>query len=306
MDTDIQQPVVPRALKPGDTIGIAAPAGPFDKKKLEAGVGLLESMGFKVFIPDGLFAQEDYLAGSDGHRADVLNRLFADQSIQAIMCARGGFGSLRILSRIDKDIIRNNPKIFIGFSDITAIHAFLYQRCGLVSFHGPMATTLSTGCPKTRDVFLDVLTRGKKLSIKPSKGRIIQQGLATGPVFGGNLATLCHLTGTEYQPDLRGHILFLEDTDEPHYKIDRMLIQMKLAGVFDGLAGVVLGSFSDCGELDGIYKIVERQFRDDDIPVFAGFDIGHDTSNMTLPLGLNATLDTDNHMFLYHEPSARG
>jgi muramoyltetrapeptide carboxypeptidase len=306
MDSRTQRPVVPKALKKGDIIGIVAPAGPFDKAKLHAGTQVLESMGFKVFLPDGLFKKDDYLAGPDAHRAETLNRLFENDSIRAIMCARGGFGSLRILSLINTESVRNNPKIFIGFSDITAIHSFLYTKCDLVSFHGPMATTLADNCLKTRDALFEAITAGKKLRIKPEKGRIIQHGLAQGPVFGGNMATLCHLTGTEYEPDLKGHILFFEDTDEPLYKIDRMLTHMKLAGVLDGVAGIVLGSFKNCGKPEGVCTIFERMFRDEGIPVLAGFVIGHEKSNMTVPIGLKATLDTDNHLFLFHEPSTCG
>ncbi len=305
MNSKIQKLIVPNALKKGDIIGIVAPAGPFDKAKLQAGIKVLESMGFKLFVPEGLFKKEDYLAGSDTHRAETLNRLFENDSIRAIMCARGGFGSLRILSLINTEIVRNNPKIFIGFSDITAIHSFLYTKCGLVSFHGPMVATIADNCLKTRDAMFEAITAGKKLRIKPEKGWIIQHGIAQGPVFGGNMATLCHLTGTEYEPDLKGHILFFEDTDEPLYKIDRMLTQMKFAGVLDGVVGIVLGSFKNCGEHEKVYMIFERMFRDDGIPILAGFAIGHEQSNITVPIGLKATIDTDNHLFLFHEPSVK-
>jgi len=303
MDSRMEKPVVPTALKQGDIIGIVAPAGPFDMSKLQAGIKILESMGFKPFVPEGLFQKQDYLAGSDAHRAQIVNRLFENDSVRAIICARGGFGSLRILSLINPESVRNNPKIFIGFSDITAIHSFLYKTCDLVSFHGPMAATIADNCTKTREALFEAVTSGKKLRIRPENGRTIYPGMAQGPVFGGNMATLCHLIGTEYLPDLKGHILFLEDTDEPLYKIDRMMTQMEFAGFLDGVAGVVLGSFTNCGDSEKLERLFGRVFRGRGIPVLSGFPFGHGKSNITIPLGVKATIDTDNHLFLFHEPS---
>ncbi len=284
--------LIPRSLSHGDTIGIAAPAGAFEKEKFYQGIAVLEGMGFQVFVPDYLFEKKGYLAGDDAHRANLLNRLFADNQIKAILCARGGFGSLRILSLLDFEIIRNNPKIFVGFSDITAILSVLYEKCGLVTFHGPVLTTLGTGDQKTKDALFSALSSGIKSDIRPEKGVIIQEGIASGILSGGNLATLCHLLGTQFQSDLRGHILLLEDISEPAYKIDRMLTQMKIAGCFDQVAGVVLGSFEDCGDMNDIFRIVKNIFRSCQIPVLAGFDIGHGKCNITLPLGIEAILDT--------------
>jgi len=149
------------------------------------------------------------------------------------------------------------------------------------------------------------LTSDRKLKIKPSKGVTIRAGSSAGTVSGGNLATLCHLVGTPFEPDFNDHILVLEDIEEPNYKIDRMLVQMKLAGCFKGLAGLALGTFKDCGNLDGIYRVVEKVFKDDDFPILAGFEIGHGRTNITFPVGLRATLDADNHMLLYHSPATK-
>ncbi len=300
---------LPKALRPGDTIGIVAPAGPFDKGKFFQGIKVLEEMGFNVFIPDDLLENdedvenENYLAGTDTQRSNLVNRLFADRKIKAIFCARGGFGSVRILSLLDYELIKKNPKIVMGFSDISALLSVLYSKCGLVTFHGPVVTTLATCDQDTKEGVVAAITSGKKLKIKPSQGIIIKPGSAVGVVSGGNLATLCHLTGTPFEPSFNGHIVVLEDICEPHYKIDRMLIQMKLAGCFKGIAGLVLGSFEDCGGFDGILRIVERIFREDDIPILGGFAIGHGNRNVTIPMGIKATLDTDCHMLLYHEPA---
>lgn len=297
--------ILPSVLKPGDTLGIVAPAGPFEQMKLQRGISILEQMGFRVFTPEGLFEKEDYLAGSDEHRAHLLNTLFKEEAVKAVICARGGFGSLRILSLLDYKAIRKSQKIFIGFSDITALLSVFENRCGLICFHGPMVTTLADSDPKSREAMSLALTSGRKLKIKPSKGLTIRAGSSSGTVSGGNLATLCHLVGTPYEPDFKDHILVLEDIEEPNYKIDRMLVQMKLAGCFNGLAGLVLGTFKNCGNLDGIYRVVEKVFKEYDFPILAGFEIGHGRTNITFPIGLKATLDAENHMLLYHSPATK-
>ncbi len=296
-----QQVSIPKKLIPGDTIGIVAPAGPFDREKFEKGVLVLEKMGFKVLVPNGLFKQDTYLAGSDSHRADMVNSLFKNASVDAIICARGGFGSIRILSLLDYQTIQKNPKIFMGFSDISALLSVLNDRCQLVCFHGPMVTTLSDIDQESKDSMVQSLTSGKKLRITLQKGLTIKSGKTVGKVSGGNLATLCHLIGTPFEPDFKDCILVIEDIGEATYKIDRMLIQMKLAGCFKDLAGLVLGSFKDCGKMEAIYEIVEKVFREDTFPILAGFEIGHGTSNHTIPIGLPATLDADDHLLLYNE-----
>jgi muramoyltetrapeptide carboxypeptidase len=298
-NTEVKR-VFPSALKPGDTVGIVAPAGVFDHMKLHRGISVVEQMGFKVFTPKGLFEKEDYLAGSDEHRAHLLNRLFKEPSVKAVICARGGFGSIRILSLLDYKTIQESRKIFLGFSDITALLYTFQTRCSLVGFHGPMITSLADANSKSREAMYRALTSDRKLTLKPAKGLTLKAGSRAGTVTGGNLATLCHLVGTPFEPNLNGHILVLEDIGEPHYKIDRMLVQMKLAGCFNGLAGLALGSFEDCGTLEGIYRIVERVFKEYDFPVLAGFEIGHGKTNITFPVGLKATLDADNHMLVYH------
>jgi len=291
----------PTALRTGDSIGVVAPAGPFDREKFQQGIEELKIMGFEPSIPSGVYEKDGYFAGSDEHRADLLNRFFADNTIKAVVCARGGFGSIRILSLLDFDTIRDNPKIFIGFSDITAIISALYNECGLISFHGPMVTTLADADQKSKDAMFSALTGYEKLEFTLQHGIAIKSGNSSGIVSGGNLATLCHLVGTPFEPDFDGHILIFEDIGEAPYKIDRMLSQMRLAGCFDRLAGLVIGSFKDCGEPDDVYRIVENIFKDDDIPILAGFEIGHMSSNITIPIGLTATLDTENNKLVFHE-----
>jgi len=303
MEIHQKTPVKPPRLVAGDTIGVVAPAGPFEKEKFLRGVVALESMGFGVSFDDELFVKSGYLAGSDNHRADRVNRLFADQTIKAIICARGGFGAMRTLALIDYEAVQSNPKIFIGYSDISALLSVLYKRCGLVTFHGPMISTLADTDQLTKDALFAALTSDTKLKLTPQKGLVIRPGLASGPVVGGNLTTLCHLVGTPYEPELKGRILLLEDKGEAAYRIDRMLSQMKLAGCFEDLAGLILGSFEDCGDMAEICRITEEIFNDDDIPVIAGFDCGHGKANITIPLGMEATLDTDRQQLTFHEPA---
>ncbi len=283
--------LVPAKLEIGDTIGIAAPASPFNLKEFKGGVSVLESMGFKTYCPEGIFNKNGYLAGDDENRAAVLNDLFSDSRIKAIICARGGFGSMRILSLLDYDMIFKNPKIFAGYSDVSALLSSLYEKCRLVTFHGPTVTTLSEASKRTRLAMFLTLTNRSDFEVKLRKGVSLKSGITSGTLLGGNLATLCHLIGTSCLPSYRGHILFIEERGEALYRIDRMLTQMKLAGCFDGLAGLLLGSFTDCGPAKEIYKVVTRVFGEMDIPVLAGFDGGHGKENITIPFGIKTTLD---------------
>lgn len=296
-------PALPPRISQGDTIGIVAPASPFDQDKFYRGAAILEAMGFRLLIPDDLFIRKGYLAGTDAHRARLINRFFSQKKIKAIMCARGGFGSIRVLSLLDFRTIHKNPKIFVGFSDISALLSALYTQCNLVSFHGPTVIGLAQASEATKSSLLLSLTTNPKGEIKPQKGFTIQSGSASGPVVGGNLTTLCHLVGTPYTLNLNGKILMIEDKGEAVYRVDRMLSQMKLAGCFDGIKGLVVGAFDDCGKLHEIYEVIADTFQYAGIPVLAGFDFGHGKTNITLPIGLTATLDADRQRLNFHEPA---
>lgn len=301
MDAKKNIQLLPGRLISGDTIGIVAPAGPFDRKEFDRGVVALKAMGFRIVVPGDIHIKNGYLAGPDIHRANLINTFFADRKIKAIICARGGFGSMRILSLLDFESIKKNPKIFIGFSDISAILSVLYTKCGFVVFHGPMVTSLGDTSRKTSKALLAAVSSEARLAIMPKTGKTIRHGLTSGPVAGGNLTTLCHLIGTPFEPMFQGHILFLEDKGEAGYRIDRMLSHMKLAGCFEGLAGLVLGSFEDCGPVSEIVGIVDNIFKEDNIPILAGFEVGHGKNNITIPIGLNATLDADRQLLSFHE-----
>jgi len=236
----------------------------------------------------------------------MVNRYFADTNVRAIMCARGGYGSIRILSLLDYKTIQKNPKIFVGFSDVSALLSTLYLRCRLVTFHGPTVTTLGNSDQKTKDSLLSIITSGEKPEIAMESGITIKSGSASGPVLGGNLNTLCHLLGTQFQPDFKGCILFLEDRGEAPYRIDRMLSQMKLAGCFNSLAGLILGNFKDCGDTDEIIRIADDLLKDDKIPIIAGFEVGHGKRNLAIPIGLNATVNTEQKLLVFNEPATTG
>lgn len=284
--------VLPPGLHAGDTIGIAAPAGPFQSDLFDRGVAVLRGMGFEVHIPEAIFQRDGFLAGPDKARAEVLNTLFRDPEVDAILCARGGYGSTRVLPYLDWEAIGRHPKAFVGFSDITVLHWVLHQRTGLVSFHGPMATTLASAGEQSLEHLKRVLTTNAPLDLAPSGTRVLQKGDAVGKVVGGNLTLLCHLVGTPYAPHFDGCILFVEDVAEAPYRIDRMLMQMSLAGCLQGISGLVLGQFEDCGALEDIYAVFLRTFGPLGIPIVAGFPIGHGRENTTLPLGIEARLTT--------------
>jgi muramoyltetrapeptide carboxypeptidase len=303
MDPSNKNPIRPPRLKPGDTIGIVAPAGPFDPRIFSQGLSTLESLGFRTRVSDEIFEKTGYLAGNDAQRAQLVNRLFKDPAINGIVCARGGFGSLRILPLVDFNVIRENPKVFIGFSDITALLTSITTRSGLVSFHGPLVTTLAKATEITRNTLLEAISSDMPLEIQPANSVVIQAGRAQGPLIGGNLTTLCHLLGTPFEPRFNHRILLLEDRGEAPYRIDRMLLQMKLAGCFDGIAGLVLGSFEGCGSPDAVFQVFEEHFRDISAPILAGFAVGHGEQNLTLPLGIDAILDTDRQILTFAEPA---
>jgi muramoyltetrapeptide carboxypeptidase len=207
---------------------------------------------------------------------------------------------------LDYNIIAENPKVFIGFSDISALLTVFFDRCGLVTFHGPVVTSLADANEFTIRSLFQTITSDGKLAIEVPNGITINPGTGSGILVGGNLATLCHLAGTPFAPSFRNKILFLEDRAEAPYKIDRMLMQMRLADCFEGLAGLVLGSFEDCGPVEGIVKIVKDIFGDFQIPIVAGLDAGHSGTNLTLPIGIEATLDADRQLLSYHRAATTG
>ncbi|MBW2108224.1 MAG: LD-carboxypeptidase [Deltaproteobacteria bacterium] len=289
----MRKPLIkPWALNRGDAIGIAAPASPFDPETFNAGVRVLESLGFEVKVPEGIFKKQGYHAGTEAQRAALLMELFQDDSLRGIMCARGGFGSMKLLPLLDFETIARHPKVLIGFSDISALLLAVLCKSGMVTFHGPLVTTLARGSERTVSVLFQAVSSSEPMVMKASEPVELCAGRASGPVLGGNLTTLVHLTGTPYAPALKGCLLFLEDRGEAPYRIDRMMSHLYLSGHLDGVRGVILGSFQDCGSLPEVYSVVSQVFGDRPVPILGGMDLGHGKDNMTIPLGLEATLDT--------------
>jgi muramoyltetrapeptide carboxypeptidase len=286
-------------LKSGDTIGICAPSGSFDKLKFEKGLEVIREMGFNPSVPKDIYETKRYLAGNDSLRAGVITDFFADKNVKAIMCARGGFGAIRILDLIDWKIVKKNPKIFIGFSDITALLINFTKLPLMKVIHGPNIVSLDRAEQKTRDSLYQLMTIGsagdssKVRNISLNAPVVINQGSCKGKILGGNLATLNHLVGTIYQPQFKDCILFIEDTGESPYKIDRMLTQMKMAGCFKEIRGVVAGSFKDCKNLQMVKEIIEEIFSEYQVPILAGLEAGHGRINLSLPLGVEVKLDTE-------------
>jgi len=248
-------------------------------------------MGYTVQVPQEVFAASGYLAGDDLNRATLLNRLVADAEVRAILCARGGFGSMRLLEAIDYRQAEAQPKYFMGFSDVTALLAAFHRCSHLVVFHGPTVSQLADADPATVEAMARVLSGALTVSLPAEE--VLRPGNARGPLMGGNLTTLCHLVGTPYFPSLTGSILLLEDRGEALYRVDRMLQHLKLAGCLKGIAGLALGRFDDCLPAQGLRQLVTERFREAEIPILAGLPVGHGALNRAIPLGLPAVLDTD-------------
>lgn len=277
-------------LKPGDLIGVAAPSARFDREKLDQGVASLIRLGFEVRVPELIYEKKRYLAGEDRFRAGVINELFADPDVKGIICARGGFGAMRMLDYLDWDQIRRHPKLVVGFSDVTALLTAIVQRCGFGTVHGPNLVSLADPDPETLSSFSRAVT-GRPETMSVTHGTCLHPGQAAGRLAGGNMATLVHLIGTTYQPEFHEAVLFLEDVGEPAYKIDRMLSQMKMAGLFDRIAGVLFGSFEDCANAEYIPDIIRDILPD--VPILMGMPSGHGRVNLSLQLGRPVLLDAD-------------
>lgn len=283
--------VCPPALKPSDRVAVVAPAGACRADALAPGLAVLSAFGLVPVRSEVLYQRHRYLAGEDEVRARALMAAFEDSSIAGIVCARGGYGSLRLLCRLDFDRIAAHPKRLVGFSDISALLWAVWDRAGLVCFHGPTVASLAKADSATVNAFHAALMAGPEITVALDEPRFLTAGDARGHLCGGNLTTLCHLLGTEFAPRFDGGIVVLEDRGEAPYRIDRMLTQMRLAGVLDGVRAVVLGDFIDCGAKADLWPVFEDILADLGVPVAAGCGVGHGARNLALPLGLPARLD---------------
>lgn len=294
----------PPPLRPGDRVGVLALASPSPAHELDAGRATLEKLGLKVVMDVG---SEDfrpsYLAGTDDYRASRFNEFVQDPEIKAIFCARGGYGSLRILPKISYEQLRLNPKALVGFSDITALLLACYGKAGLVCFHGPVVSTLVSGDSETLESLWTALSSTEPLELHFPEALCLRSGKTEGAVLGGNLTTLSHLLGTPFLPPLSGCILFLEDRGEPLYRLDRMLTQLIHAGHLGDVAGLILGDFSESGPRNELNNLVQERLASASFPILSGVPVGHEQRNLTLPLGLPATLDAGAGTLTYLHPA---
>lgn len=294
----------PRALAPGDLVKIVAPASNLKIDYLNRGIAELERLGFSVKVDDGILDLEKYTAGSDARRARELNDAFADPKVRAIWAARGGYGSMRLLNLLDHDLLRANPKVVIGYSDITSLHLFLYNRFGWVTFHGPMAAkdlAADTTAYDERSLLSALCSTGPPWQVGSTPMQVLHRGKTarvSGRLMGGCLSIISAMMGTPDEIDTRGSILFLEDTSTKPFAIDRMLTQLRLAGKFADLRAIVFGEMLDCVQHAGQGYVIEDVLRDCTadlgIPVFSGLPSGHSPrGNVTLPLGVSASVDVE-------------
>lgn len=316
----------PLQLNPGDLVGIVAPASPpRDPEQINWGVEQIKRLGFRVKLGKYVRRRLGYLAGTDQQRCSDLMRMFSDPGVKGIFAFRGGHGATRLLDRIDFSVVKRNPKIFVGFSDITALHWAFLKKAGLVTFHGPHLTS-QFGNSVPPQFVLDSVTKclcrdgvvGSICEGYPEKDKtitVLRSGQVTAPLVGGNLAIICNLIGTPWEVSLKGKILFIEDVGEPPRRIDRNLTFLLNSRRLQGVAGVAVGICVDChdqvetgaGECcQSVFDVLKDRLYGLKVPVVVGLPFGHCQYNAMLPMGLKARLDGDNGDLVIMESAVRG
>ncbi|MBK7104278.1 MAG: LD-carboxypeptidase [Ignavibacteriae bacterium] len=289
----------------GDTIGLISPASYINDKQLNEAIYNLENLGFKIKYNPAVKDKYGYLAGSDSARAEDFNKMILEDEVKAIVAVRGGYGCARMLKFIDYEAIKKNPKIIIGYSDITSLLYAIYKKTGLVCFHGPVGTSTFNdySLEHLKNIFLEPKENYKMKNSYSDENQIeiINNGICEGELVGGNLSIVVSMIGTEYDIDTKGKIIFLEEIGEEPYRIDRMLTQMKQSGKFKNCAGIALGVFKNCDvkkedpefenslTLQQVFKDVLGDLK---IPVIYGLSFGHIENKFTLPFGVKASLNT--------------
>ena len=298
-----QKAIRPPALQAGDTIGVVSPGSPMLRKQLEQGVEYLKSRGYQVVVGRHVFDTYGYLAGQDRDRADDLHYMFRDPKIKAVICSRGGYGSSRLLDKLDYELIRTHPKILVGYSDVTALQLAILKKANVLTFSGPMvAVEMGKRIDSfTEKHFWSMLSGeeacGNFVHPKGTEFTVLQSGKVEGQLVGGCLSLICSLIGTDYLPDFDGRILILEEVGEEPYRIDRFLNQLKAVGILQQVSGIIFAQFLDCvpkGETPSftIAEIIEEYIRPLQIPVVSGFLYGHSERKFTVPIGGWVQLDT--------------
>ncbi|MFJ7406308.1 MULTISPECIES: LD-carboxypeptidase [unclassified Lysinibacillus] len=298
----------PKALTEGDTIGLISASGATPPEKLYPAIASIEKLGFNVIVGETCRARHGYLAGSDELRAHDVNEMFRNPHVDGIFCIRGGYGATKILPRLDFDMIKENPKVFAGYSDVTALHIAFNQKCGFVTYHTPMPSTefIAQNMDQfTWDSFIKqvMATDNNCLLLNPPQQPMttLVTGKATGQLVGGNLTLITASLGTPYEIDTKGKILFLEDIDESEQRVDRMLTQLKLAGKLDEAQGLLLGAWTNCGpenpehperslSLNTIFEEILKPLKK---PILMDLACGHCLPTMSLPLGRTITVHAE-------------
>ncbi len=312
----------PAVLKPGDTVGLITPSTYVsDPDRIAMAIRTIEYFGLKMKMGKNVRKQTGYVGGTIAQRVSDVHDMFRDSEVKAVFTIRGGYGSGQLLDDIDYDLIRRNPKIFLGYSDITAMHLAIHQKTGLVTFHGPVTLSKFTGYTQEhfRRAMFDAMPIGSVTNPSPSDAlrpahtlRTVSPGKARGPLIGGNLSLIASLMGTPYEIDTRGKILFIEDVGEQPYSIDRMLTQLRLSAKLKSAAGIIFGECEDCKRSDykpsfdstfTVGEVVDNILGELKIPVLSGLTIGHTDDQLTLPLGVMATLDADKGELVIEEPA---
>lgn len=309
LKTNHQQKTKPKPLKKGDTLGLVAPASPiYEASVFNKMLTELERIGFTLKLGKHVQNRRGYLAGTDSERAEDLMNMFKDPGVDAIMCIRGGWGCNRILPMLDFDLIRDNPKVFCGFSDITSLHMAIYKKSDLITFHGPVGK--SEWNEFTAKAFKQITWKGQKAVYEIPEDEedpfTIHPGIAEGPLFGGNLSVLVSMIGSDYLPSFENAILFLEDIGESVYRIDRMLTQLKLSGILGQISGFVFGKCSDCSAGENsltLQQVFEDHIKPLNIPAFYGAMISHGDNNITLPIGLKGRINSTQKTIQVLEPA---
>jgi len=300
-----------KKLKVGDRVGLIAPASKIDETRLQKAVKNMESIGLQVFYDPKILETQGYLGGSDQHRVDQLHAMYADKKIDAIWCVRGGYGATRLLDQIDFELIRSNPKPLLGYSDITALLNTIHEKTNSPCFHAPVAS--STFSKYTIDQLAPIWGLKEQYELRPSienqqnkdeafRYYPIIEGTGEGRLVGGNLSLIVSLLGTAHALNTRGKIVFIEDIGEHCYRIDRMLTQLLSAGFFDGVQGILFGVFEDCTpEREGtqtLKEVLTDRLKPLGIPCAYGFSFGHIRHQMTLPIGAEVLINTQNGRIL--------
>lgn len=292
--------IKPKKINKGDTIGILALSGAIESKgNILRAKKFFENKGFKVILSDNIFDKNRYLAGNDEKKAEELHKFFANPEVKMILCARGGYGAIRLLDKIDWNIIKNNPKIFAGYSDASAMQSMILKKTGLITFYAPMAQSDfgEVNVSKiTEESFFRTLDNTKGLEIKPDnrKSKVYYQGEAKGILWGGNLATIASMCGLDFIPEDK-FIFFTEDLGEDTYKIDKMMTQLLNIEKFrKNIQGIALGDFLDITNkkyFDELFQEMGGKFK---VPILSGFKITHAREKITLPYGVQAEFSTEN------------